>query len=63
MKPKDERRQVPPDQVSNWLKGTAMLRAYMAQRDHFLELHDRAGYAAGRGQRPGPAQSVEEKVE
>lgn len=33
---------------SNWLKGVSPLRAYTAQRDHFLELHRRAGCA-----RPG----------
>jgi len=26
----------------HWLKGEVMLRSYLAQRDHFLELHDRA---------------------
>lgn len=30
--------------AGNWLKG-ALVRAYTAQRDHFLELHARSGAA------------------
>lgn len=38
MKPTD----AAPPLSENWLKGAVSLRAYTAQRDHFLQLHERS---------------------
>lgn len=38
MKPTD----IAPPSSENWLKGAVSLRAYTAQRDHFLQLHERS---------------------
>jgi len=41
MKPTDASKQPALAPDANWLKGSVPLRAYMAQRDQFLELHKR----------------------
>ncbi len=46
----------------NWLKGEVPVRAYLAQRDHFLELYRCGGTAAGRGERPADEGSREDDV-
>ena len=40
----------------HWLAGEAALRAYLAQRDHFLQLHGRAS-APGSYPHPGGTES------